>query len=41
MKTAGIEVVTEGGSPVQMKGSRQILVRDPGGFLVLLMQHDS
>jgi catechol 2,3-dioxygenase-like lactoylglutathione lyase family enzyme len=41
MKTAGIEVVTEGGNPVQMKGSRQILVRDPGGFLVLLMQHDS
>jgi catechol 2,3-dioxygenase-like lactoylglutathione lyase family enzyme len=41
MKAASIEVVTEGGTPIRMKGSRQILVRDPGGFLVLLMQHDA
>jgi hypothetical protein len=39
MKAAGIEVVTPGGLPIKFPGSRRVLVRDPGGFFVVLMQH--
>lgn len=41
MKAAGVEVVTAGGKPVHINGSRCILVRDyTQGFYVLLMQKD-
>jgi catechol 2,3-dioxygenase-like lactoylglutathione lyase family enzyme len=41
MKAAGVEVITRGGKPVHMNGSRCILVRDlSGGFYVELMQKD-
>jgi len=38
MKAAGTDVVSTGGAPVLVHGTRQLLVRDPGGFLVLLME---
>jgi catechol 2,3-dioxygenase-like lactoylglutathione lyase family enzyme len=41
MKAAGVQIVSAGGKPVEMEGSRRIIVRDPsGGFYVMLIQQD-
>ncbi|KAI9679694.1 MAG: hypothetical protein M1822_007300 [Bathelium mastoideum] len=36
IRAANLTIVTEGGEPVSVNGTRSILVRDPAGYLVLL-----
>lgn len=38
IKAAGLTVVTPGGRPVRVHGTKSVLVRDPSGFMVRLEQ---
>jgi catechol 2,3-dioxygenase-like lactoylglutathione lyase family enzyme len=38
IRAAGLPVVTPGGRPVRVHGTRAVLVRDPSGFLIRLEQ---